>query len=767
MAFPVIVGSTTGYSASSGTQTIYLPGGTQAGDLLLLCRGEFGTENIVDIVTRTASSGDVSAGYFTHTTGDSSAWICYAIRNWADVEIEGPIINASASPNAGAMSGSWGIADNLWFSVAAWEGDISHTSYPNNYTGGQATTRFADPDTGVGVAAAARENFVATEDPDNHSLSDSANWGATCVVVRPMPNSGSADCPIILSAEVEGSTIPEGSSVGEIVLSGQAVGYTMPIGSAECGIVLDGEAEGEAPVVQGEGGALCQLNFSAEAHGYMMPEGASVGQLTLESIVLGETPPIGATGPILCCCPERCLIFSDFFDRADSTVTQWAERSGDWEIASNELAEAGNNGALIIAPQWHSRLTWFLVTGLGAGGIVSGAIYRLIANYVDDSNYYYAEYEYDENALTVTIRIGSTAGGVFKEDTWHEDVVADDMVAPYVNLSLCLDPETFNATLYNRTTRFICVDDDPFTLNPFGRKFGLGNGGGTPITYDDFYAEETSYYDPLCRDCPPLCCARCDNWEWDERDGYWFWTGPLCMQLSSQDCPELLTLAGLNPAPPPVDTDPVDGYWIGYTEGYFANREVHLWCDKFATEAGCFRYRFQNLSGFSTGFEGGDCGVSDVYPRPPDDCQCPDIDDFNPAFGLVWYTKVYNSGGGDCDTFCQDGIDVTITIACCPDPPAMMRSDDDETSRRKAAYLDSTRRVATKILPVICQHRGELVGHMKRGCASCRVYSCGKHGGYCSPNSPQSYGHLVGSAIAITSSNHRSCAICRANGDDE
>ena len=139
------------------------------------------------------------------------------------------------------------------------------------------------------------------------------------------------------------------------------------------------------------------------------------------------------------------------------------------------------------------------------------------------------------------------------------------------------------------------------------------------------------------------------------------------MTLSSVDCPELLTTAILSPTEPPVDTDPIDAFWVGYTTGFFDSREVHFWCDFYSDQTGCFRYVFQSLSGFSTGLAGGDCGVTDVYPNPPDDCQCPDIDDFDPPFFVEWETTVYNNGGGECADFCPVDTVVKIRIECCPE----------------------------------------------------------------------------------------------------
>lgn len=369
-----------------------------------------------------------------------------------------------------------------------------------------------------------------------------------------------------------------------------------------------------------------------------------------------------------CCCSfVGCIIGTDDFNRADSTtVTGWDERSGDWQITSNELTEAGTSGALIVLDAFHTRLSWNVIVSPGAAGMVSGAKYRLVANYLNDANYHYAEFEYNSSTLSITIKLCSISGGVLKQDTWIEDITADDMAAPWVSFSLCLDPSIFSATLIHRTTRFIVVHDEAPTLIAGGYKVGLGNGSAVAIAYEDFYAEETAYYNGNCTICGRKCCARCPGWAWDERDGKWFWSGDLCMTLSSVECPELLTTAILSPTEAPVDTDPIDAYWVGYTTGFFDGREVHLWCDFYADELGCFRYRFQNLSSFSTGLAGGDCGVTDVYPNPPTDCQCPDIDDFDPPFFLEWTTAVYNNGGGECADFCPVDTVVKIRIECCP-----------------------------------------------------------------------------------------------------
>jgi hypothetical protein len=61
-------------------------------------------------------------------------------------------------------------------------------------------------------------------------------------------------------------------------------------------------------------------------------------------------------GGCACC---GCRVFQDDFNRDDSTdVDGWDELSGDWSIDSQQLHEAGTDGALVIAKADVPRLSF-------------------------------------------------------------------------------------------------------------------------------------------------------------------------------------------------------------------------------------------------------------------------------------------------------------------------------------------------------------------------------------------------------------------------
>lgn len=439
-----------------------------------------------------------------------------------------------------------------------------------------------------------------------------------------------------------------------------------------------------------------------------------------------------------CCCPAECIIIDESFDRADSTSlgADWTEVSGDWEIVGGELQENATSGAIVISTLYHTRTSFYLYAPLGADGMVSGRKYRLIANYLDASNYHYAEYEYDSGALSITIRLVSASGGTYRTEEWTEDVVADDMVYPYVALALCLDPSIFTATLLNRTTRFISVAQDPPTLVSGGYKVGMGNGAASQINFDSFLATESSYYNSSCQPCPKKCCARCPEWTWDERDGEWYWVGDLCLTLTCADCPELDTSCTLSQTDGLVDADPIDAEWVGNSTGYFNGVEFQLWCENNVADVGCYRYRLRHLQLLTPAVGSGTCGVIGIdATMPPDECECPDIDDFSPEFVLRWFTTVYNSYDGDCADFCADGTEVVIEVKCCAmmgRPPAALRAAKIVPGVPLKRTAPSSRRDRTS-----CIHRApDPVGRITSKCGKQPIFACKLLDKLCVKNAP-------------------------------
>jgi len=209
-----------------------------------------------------------------------------------------------------------------------------------------------------------------------------------------------------------------------------------------------------------------------------------------------------------CCC--ECIVYWDDFNREDSTtVDGWTEVSGDWSIHDSTLEEAGTDDAIIT---YNQTITGSWYVAVNAKTVVSGATYRLIANYKDSSNYFHADFTFTATTGIVSLY----KSGVLLQTCTFSGKHYDTLIGQDANLTLCLNTETFRAGFKNaldaETTRCI-VEYGSHVLIADGNSLGLGNGSTELINYDEFEGslEEISGADcPWC--CPPLClCERASD----------------------------------------------------------------------------------------------------------------------------------------------------------------------------------------------------------------------------------------------------------------
>lgn len=218
MAFPTVVTTSTYQSGVDAvTHTITLPTGIVAGNLLLVFTGNDGAADTASVTTpasgwtslgnavanalgdngrgtwfyRWADGAEAATIVVTITSTESVAALCYRITgadpatNPEMAGVAGPSSTANPDPPNLDPAG-WAAEDTLWIASYCWDADISHTSYPANYTANQLTNRVAAA-TGFGVAAATRELNASAEDPGTGTISASEQWAAFTVAVRPAP----------------------------------------------------------------------------------------------------------------------------------------------------------------------------------------------------------------------------------------------------------------------------------------------------------------------------------------------------------------------------------------------------------------------------------------------------------------------------------------------------------------------------------------------------------------------------------------------------
>jgi hypothetical protein len=218
MAFPQVASTSAGDSgANATTHTITLPSGyNTAGDLLLVffasdgavtasvttpasgwssvygpVYGNSSTNTVVGyLFWRVADGGESSTITITTSASEGTAYACYRVtgHDVPTTAIEATTHNttgASTAPNPPSETASWGSDDNLWIAAYWWDGNITHTSFPANYTSNQLHDRWANTGSGS-IAIASDEVATATEDPGAGAISGSDQWASATVVIRPL-----------------------------------------------------------------------------------------------------------------------------------------------------------------------------------------------------------------------------------------------------------------------------------------------------------------------------------------------------------------------------------------------------------------------------------------------------------------------------------------------------------------------------------------------------------------------------------------------------
>ncbi len=218
MAFPQIIAVTgTNGTASDSTPTATISNLVKAGDLLLaLIRSDAGTgfawpgspvwtelfdstadaaNDAISLAHRFADGSELDVTP-TVTSGLKWAGLTWVIRGAHPTqapEFATLVTGASATPNPGSLSPSWGAEDTLWIWAGGWEGEQTSppASNPTNYA-----SNIAGADSGVAgavatncrVATASRELNAASEDPGSWTISVSDDWTATVLAIRPAPD---------------------------------------------------------------------------------------------------------------------------------------------------------------------------------------------------------------------------------------------------------------------------------------------------------------------------------------------------------------------------------------------------------------------------------------------------------------------------------------------------------------------------------------------------------------------------------------------------
>jgi hypothetical protein len=201
-----------------------------------------------------------------------------------------------------------------------------------------------------------------------------------------------------------------------------------------------------------------------------------------------------------------CTLFADDFNRADTTtLSDYTEVSGNWAIVSNRLDPPAALEALLKVN---------LSTPVSPDGVRISAVCNfgsatghmgLIVDYVDSSNYQYANIECTGSA-SATLQLIQVSGGTPNNLTTATSIPSFSWSAD-TSLTVCWDGEYIAATIGDITVP--TLTDAAATTDGGGDFTGLRIASvGTSARFDDLNVSS------MADGCPR--CSQCDSCELDE-----------------------------------------------------------------------------------------------------------------------------------------------------------------------------------------------------------------------------------------------------------
>lgn len=208
-------------------------------------------------------------------------------------------------------------------------------------------------------------------------------------------------------------------------------------------------------------------------------------------------PLLGFAGnpwPCPGCC-AGCEYFSDDFDRSDDTDlgANWTEVAGAWEIASNVLSTSSNDAICICNTD---GIVPYVVRAVIGGG--SSKEFRVIFNYVDSSNYFYASATVGSNVKIFTV-IGGTHTRVFNGPSLGSDTC----------IQVCVHA-TFVTVMTGDGSCSTLTPKAAVGISSTSGTCGVGTGSNSG-TFDDFSIQKHHFTLAGCPECVGTCTLCVDD----------------------------------------------------------------------------------------------------------------------------------------------------------------------------------------------------------------------------------------------------------------
>lgn len=279
MAFPTLGTPTAGNSGANATaHTVTLPAFT-TGDRVVVALSNDGADVSAEVTTpatgwtkiagpldenaavhagglnawyRDMQAGDAATIEITTGASEGTAFACELIESGTFDSGTAPAVatfeaaGSSATPDPPSLAPAWGAADTLWIVVYGWDGNVAHSSYPADFTLGQATSRWANTG-GASIAIAARELNAASLDPAAGAIASTEQWASITIAIRPGAGGESHSTTVVGTGSGTAALVDAGDHAP--APSGTAAGTAALVDAGEHTVALIGTGAGTAALV--------------------------------------------------------------------------------------------------------------------------------------------------------------------------------------------------------------------------------------------------------------------------------------------------------------------------------------------------------------------------------------------------------------------------------------------------------------------------------------------------------------------------------------
>ncbi len=199
-------------------------------------------------------------------------------------------------------------------------------------------------------------------------------------------------------------------------------------------------------------------------------------------------------------CPDccECWGFTDLFD-PEQFAPLWVEANGVWSFAAGKIHVDDTTDAVLILAEQPPRTPQHHRVTISVSSATTGDKPRIILNYQDADNYFFAEYTVD-GALGLYRRAGgsnSLLASCTPSAMWVGDFTAG------------MTDQYFYASFSGAVGDLIELGDELYVCDPVrfpgASKAGFGNGGGSALDFAKVFHIDEVW--PPKDDCPKTICT--------------------------------------------------------------------------------------------------------------------------------------------------------------------------------------------------------------------------------------------------------------------